>query len=36
VIAESEAAGTAAIAPQQIRGHAAFIEKHVAAGVAQR
>ena len=36
VIVEARARGTPAIAPQQIGRHAAFIEKHVLAHVAQR
>jgi hypothetical protein len=34
VVLEPCAAGTAAVAPQQIRGDAALIEKHIVAGVA--
>ena len=36
VIAESHPAGTATVPPQQIRRHAAFIEKHVTAYIANR
>ena len=36
VIAEAGARGTAPVAAQQIRGHAAFIEEHILAHVAQR
>lgn len=36
VIAEPGADGTAAVAAQQIRGHATFVEKHILPGIPQR
>jgi hypothetical protein len=36
VIAKPGAAQTATVAPQQIRPHAAFVEEHILARVAQR
>jgi hypothetical protein len=36
VIAEPGAAGASAVAPEQVSGHAAFIEKDVLADIAER